>query len=108
LFACYGSDERLPVLDTPGVRHIVGDGSSQLALGDREMHALAFCGQCECLLPHPFMPAADSMRIARGPLQGLKGQVEKDGCDLLFVVSIQVIQRSFAIRVQANDLEFGG
>jgi hypothetical protein len=34
--------------------------------------------------------------------------VEKDGYDLLFVVDIQVIQRAFAIPVQASDLEFCG
>jgi hypothetical protein len=34
--------------------------------------------------------------------------MEKDGYDLLFVVDIQVIQRAFAIPVQASDLEFCG
>jgi hypothetical protein len=38
----------------------------------------------------------------------LKGYVEKDGYDPLFVVDIQVIQRAFAIPVQASDLEFCG
>jgi transcription antitermination factor NusG len=108
LFVSVGVDERIPVLHTPGVRHIVGDGSSPLALDDHEMHALGICGQCASLLPHPFLCTANMVCIKRGPLQGLKGYVEKDGHDLLFVVNIQVIQRAFAIPVQASDLEFGG
>jgi transcriptional antiterminator RfaH len=108
LFVCVGADERIPVLHTRGVRHIVGNGSSPLTLDDHEMRALSICGQCEWLLPHPFLCPANMICIQRGPLQGLKGYVEKDGCDLLFVVNIQVIQRAFAIPVQASDLELGG
>jgi transcriptional antiterminator RfaH len=108
LFVCVEVDERIPVLHTRGVRHIVGDGSSPLALDDHEMHALSICGQCACLLPHPFLCAANTVSIKRGPLQGLKGYVEKDGYDLLFVVNIKVIQRAFAIPVQASDLELSG
>jgi len=38
----------------------------------------------------------------------LKGYVEKDGCDLMVVVNIHLIQRSFAIRLQARDLGLAG
>jgi transcription antitermination factor NusG len=106
LFVCIGTDERIPVLHTPGVRHIVGDGSSPLALDDHEIHALRICGQCESLLPHPFLCPTNTICITHGPFQGLKGYLEKDGCDLMFAVNIHLIQKSFAIRVQNNGLEF--
>jgi transcription antitermination factor NusG len=105
LFVCVGADERIPVLVTPGVRHIIGEGSSALALDDHEMHALGICGQCEWLLRHPFLSTVNTVCITRGPLQGLKGQVERVGRNLLFVVSFQVIQRSFAFRVRADDIK---
>jgi transcription termination/antitermination protein NusG len=108
LFVRIGRDQRIPVLHTPGVRHIVGAGSSPLPLDEQEMHALGICSQCAWLLPHPFRCVDNTVRIAHGPLQGLKGYARMDACDLLFVVNIQVIQRSFAIRLQPSDLEFEG
>jgi hypothetical protein len=41
LFVCFGIDERIRVLQTSGVSHIVGNGLSPLMLDDQEMHALA-------------------------------------------------------------------
>ena len=40
LFVCFGADERVRVLQSAGVVHIVGNGSSPLSLDDHEMHAL--------------------------------------------------------------------
>jgi hypothetical protein len=40
--------------------------------------------------------------------KGSKATYEKDGCDLMFVVNIHLIQRSFAVRVQPSDLELAG
>jgi len=42
------------------------------------------------------------------PFRGVKGCVEQHGDDLSFVVTIQLIQRSFAIRVDIGDLELAG
>lgn len=104
LFVHFGIDERIRVLQTPGVLHIVGNGLSPLMLDDHDIHALRMGGQCASLQPHPFLSADNIVCITRGPLQGLEGYVEKDGCDLIFVVNIHSIQRSFSIRVEATDL----
>ena len=104
LFVSFEVDERVRVLQTAGVVHIVGNGSSPLLLDDHEMDALRIGGQCASLRPHPFLFADNTVCIKRGPLQGLEGYVEKDGCDLRFVVNIHLIQRSYSISVQASDL----
>ena len=56
----------------------------------------------------PFYPPGDTVCIKRGPFQGVKGHVQRDRGNLTFVVTIQLIQRSFAIGVQACDLELAG
>ena len=104
LFVCFGADERVRVLQSAGVVHIVGNGSSPLSLDDHEMHALRIGSQCASVRPHPFSSAGSTLRIKSGPLRGLEGYVEKDGCDLKFVVNIHLIQRSYSISVQASDL----
>ena len=108
VFVCLGDGERLPVVQTSGVVYIVGNGSSPLPLDDHEMHALRLGAQRASLMPRPFLCAGDTVCITRGPFRGVKGYVEGDGSDLTFVVTIQLIQRSFAIRVQTSDLELAG
>jgi transcription antitermination factor NusG len=93
------------VLQTSGVVYFVGNGTSPSPLDDHEMHALQVGAQRASLMPHSLLSTGDTVCITRGPFQGVKGHVERDGGDLTFVVTIQLIQRSFGIRVQADDLE---
>jgi transcription antitermination factor NusG len=110
VFVCIGDGEWLPVVQTSGVVYIVGNGSSPIPLDDHEMHALRVGAQRASLMPRPFLSpcAGDMVRITHGPLRGVKGYVEQDGSDLTFVVTIQLIQKSFAINVHACDLELAG
>jgi transcriptional antiterminator NusG len=105
VFVYLAENERLPVLQTLGVVYFVGNGSAPSPLNDHEMHVLRVGAQRASLAPHPFVSAGSNVCITRGPFRGVKGYVEEDGDDLTFVVTIQLIQRSFAIRVQADDLE---
>jgi transcription antitermination factor NusG len=105
LFVCVDANERLPVVQTSGVVYLVGNGASPLPVDDQEMHALRVSSQCDSLSPHPLVSAGDTVCIKRGPFQGIRGHVQGDHGDLTFVVTIQLIQKSFSIRVQADDLE---
>jgi transcription termination/antitermination protein NusG len=105
VFARLGVGEQLPVLQTLGVVHIVGNGTSPLPLDDHEMHALRIGAERASLVPRSFPGAGDTVRITRGPFRGVKGVVDRTGDDLMFVVSIRLIQRSFAVRVQSADIE---
>jgi transcription antitermination factor NusG len=105
VFVRLGVDERLPVLQTSGVVYFVGNGAAPSPLDDHEMHALRLGAQRASLMPHTYLSTGDSVCITRGPFRGVRGYVEQDGGDLTFVVTIQLIQKSFAIRVQADDLE---
>ena len=105
VFVCLGADERLPVLQTSGVVYFVGSGGAPSALGDHEIHALRVGAQRAALVPRPFPATGDTVCITRGPFRGVKGCVEHNGDDLTLVVTIQLIHKSFAVRVQAADLE---
>jgi transcription antitermination factor NusG len=105
VFVCLEANERLPVLQTAGVVYFVGNGTAPSPLDDHEIHAMRIGAQRASLMPHPFLGAGDTVCITRGPFRGVKGYVEQHGNGLTFVVTIRLIQRSFAIRVQADDLE---
>ena len=108
LFVCVDANERLPVVQTAGVVSIVGNGTSPVPVDDQEIHALRIGAQRASLMPHPVPRAGDTVCIKRGPFQGVRGHVQRDRGNLTFVVTIQLIQRSFAIGVQACDLELAG
>jgi len=108
VFVCVDANERLPVVQTTGVVYIVSNGTAPLAVDDQEMHALRIGAQRASLSPHPLPSAGDTVCIKRGPFQGVRGHVQQDRGNLTFVVTIQLIQRSFAIGVQACDLELAG
>jgi transcription antitermination factor NusG len=105
IFVSVDASERLPLVQTTGVIYIVGSGATPLPVDDQEMHALRIGAQCASLSPHPLPSPGDTVRIKRGPFQGVRGHVQHDRGNLTFVVTIQLIQRSFAIGVQACDLE---
>jgi transcriptional antiterminator RfaH len=100
--------ERLPVMQTAGVVYVVGNGKSPLPVDDQEMHALRIGAQHASLSPHPPVSAGDTVSITRGPFRGVRGRVQQDKGNLQLVVTIQLIQKSFAINVHACDLELAG
>jgi transcriptional antiterminator NusG len=108
VFVCVDANERLPVVQTAGVVYIVGNGKVPLSIDDQEIHALRVGAQRSSLSPHPPVSAGDTVCITRGPFQGVRGHVQRDRGNLTFVVTIQLIQKSFAIGVQACDLELAG
>jgi transcription antitermination factor NusG len=108
VFVCFDANERLPVIQTAGVVYIVGNGSSPLPVDDQEIHALRVGTQHASLSPHPPVSVGDAVCIKRGPFQGVRGHVQRDRGNLTFVVTIQLIQKSFAIGIQACDLELAG
>jgi transcription antitermination factor NusG len=108
IFVCLGTDEQLPVMQTAGVVYIVGNRTSPLPVDDQEMHALRMGAQYASLSPHPPVSQGDTVCIARGPFQGVRGRVLQTDRNLTLVVTIQLIHSSFAIEVRACDLELAG
>lgn len=108
VFVCFDANERLPVMQTAGVVYIVGNGATPLPVDDHEMHALRVGTQHASLSPHPPVSAGDTVCITSGPFKGVRGRVQESGENLKFVVTIELIQRSFAIDVHACDLELAG
>jgi transcription antitermination factor NusG len=108
VFVCLDANERLPVMQTAGVVYIVGNGTLPLPVDDQEMHALRVGSQHASLSPYPPVSEGDTVCITSGPFKGVTGRVQETGGNLRFVVTIQLIQRSFAIDVHACDLELAG
>ncbi len=113
LFSCYvfvklipSNDERLRVLFVDGGLKFVGPGGQGTPIPDEQIQAIRTL--MEEQLPysfHPFLKIGQRVRIRSGALQGVEGiLVSRVGARSL-VISLDVIQRSLAVRIEGYDIE---
>jgi transcription termination/antitermination protein NusG len=97
--------DRLRVVQIPSVVRLVGFGGLPTALPDREMDIMR-SGLCQSLRaePHPFLTVGRRVRITSGPFAGLEGILKRKKSNPRVVVSLELIQRSVAVDVDAADV----
>ena len=97
--------ERLRVVQIPSVVRLVGFNGTPAALPDTEIEIMR-SGLSERLRaePHPFFTAGRRVRIIAGPFRGLEGVLKKKKNNLRVVVSLNLIERSIAVDVDAADV----
>jgi transcription antitermination factor NusG len=97
---------RVPVLRTNGVKNFVGVRGTGIPIPKHEIEAIqAIFGQGVRAEPHPFLRIGQRVRICGGSLDGVEGILQEQNSDLSLVVSVELIQRSLAIRVTGYELE---
>jgi transcription antitermination factor NusG len=113
LFSCYAfvrmagtSEERLKVLRTPGVLAFVGSERQGTPIPDEQIENLkkAISGKNPCIA-HPFVAAGRRVRLRGGSLDGVEGILVRQGDDHSLIVSVELLQRSVAIRVEGYGVE---
>jgi len=113
LFSCYAFvrtvqtvEERLKILQTPGVLGFVGSERQGTSIPDEQIESLrkAISEKVPCL-PHPFISVGKRVRIRGGSLDGVEGILMLQGRDQRLVISVELLQRSVSIRVQGYDIE---
>ena len=114
MFSCYAFvrivhtvEERLKVLRTPGVLGFVGCERQGTPIPDEQIESLrtAISENIPCF-PHAFISAGRRVRIRGGSLDGVEGILERHGADQSLVVSVELLRRSVAIRVQGYEIEW--
>ena len=97
--------DRLQVIQVPGVVRLVGFGEQPVPLADAEVEGLreALAGGL-CAEPHRFLKTGQRVRIVSGPLAGREGILKRWKGDMRVLLSIELIQRSILIDVDASAL----
>jgi len=113
LFSCYvfvrmapGGKERLRVCSTDGVLQIVGPRGAGLAIPEEQIEAVRLLLAEQ--LPwssHPFLKIGQRVRIRGGAMDGVEGILLARNGDRTLVVSVDVIQRSLAVRIEGYHIE---
>jgi len=106
VFVHLALQNRLRILQIPGVAHIVGFGGHAAPLADEDVARLHAClDQGLRAQPHPFLQVGRRVRVRSGPLAGLEGIIVRRKNAARFVISFALIQRSIAVELDCAALE---
>jgi transcription antitermination factor NusG len=113
LFPCYGflqiepsSKTRLTVLRTPGVLGFVGARHGPSPIPNAEIEQVRkVLEQSVPVSPYPFLRVGQRVRIRGGALDGVEGIWQGQKSNGTLVISVSLIQRSFAISIDGYAVE---
>ena len=98
--------DRLGILQTPGIVHLVGFGGQPAALPQEDIQAIQNCLSHGLQVePHPYLRVGHRVQVKRGPLQGLEGIVVRRKNRSCFILSFDLLQRAVAIEMNAMDFQ---
>lgn len=98
--------ERLRVLQISSVVRLVGFGGLPVPLPDEEMELMrSGLAQSAGAEPHRFLTVGRRVRITAGPFAGLEGVMKRRKSGLRVVISLELIQRSIMVDVDACDVK---
>jgi len=113
LFSCYvfarmapGAKDHQQVCRTHGVLQVVGSRGEGIPIPDEQIEAIRTLLTEQ--LPwsdHPFLKIGQRVRICGGSLDGIEGILLARNGDRTLVVSVDVIQRSIAVRIEGYHVE---
>lgn len=94
--------DRLRVLQIPSVANLVSCNGTPAALAEAEIEALKASLKLGVqAAPHPYLTVGQWVRVTAGPLAGLEGIVIRSKKQLRFVISLDAIQRSIRLDIDA-------
>jgi transcription antitermination factor NusG len=103
LFCQFDADQRLPIISTPGVVHVVGVGKKPVAIDNQEMEAISTIVRSGGpAMPWPFLQVGERVLVERGPLAGLEGILVSLKSSCRIVVTISLLQRSIAVEIERD------
>lgn len=103
VFCRFDPCDRLPILTTPGLVHIVGIGKTPVPVDDQEIEAIhAIIRSGLAAEPWPFVKVGNLVRINHGALCGLEGILLEFKKRHRLLVSVTLLQRSVAVEIDRD------
>jgi transcription antitermination factor NusG len=100
VFCRFNALFRLPIMTTPGITQILGNGNSPTPLQESEISSLQTAVKAQVpIAPFPYLQIGQRVRIEEGVLAGVEGIVIKLKQPLRLVLSISLLQRSVLLEV---------
>ena len=100
VFSRFDLNARLPVLECPGVVHLVSIGGAPAPIPEEELQAVRRMIDAKLPIePYPFLRAGQKIRVDRGPLAGVEGVVVKLKNAFRLVAAVTLLQRSISVEI---------
>ncbi len=114
LFGCYvfakfdpsNAQDRTRICRTEGVLQLLGMRGEAIPIPDQQIDAVRILVNEQ--LPfseHPFLKIGERVRVRGGAMDGIEGILVGRNGDRTLVVSVDVIQRSLAVRIEGYRVE---
>lgn len=109
IFCRLNPENRLPVLQIPGVLGIVSSGKALLEVDPKEMEAIRIAVASKAHMePIPHLVVGNKVRLKSGPLAGLEGVLERIQNQTRLILSVAMLNRSVSVEVQPDDIVLQG
>jgi len=105
LFVRTGRNISSQLLEVPGLLAFVSLGRTAVPIPDAEIDLLRKQLPLRKIEPHPYLAVGTKVKIASGPLAGACGILLRKKSGLRVVLSVDLIQQSVAVEVDANEIE---
>lgn len=111
IFSCYlfvyiPLCERLKILETDGVVHLVSFNGHPSPIPEKQINSIRFIiEKIRSVKQVNFFVPGKKVRIRQGILKGIEGFLIRDNNNHRFVIAIDTINQGISIDIDANDLE---
>ena len=97
---------RLEVLKAHGAVQLVGNSNGPVPIPEEQVARVKRFVEvglkCD---PHPYLKIGKKVRVTEGPLEGLEGILVRTKNRSLFVISVEMIQRSVSVELEGWKIE---
>ena len=98
--------DRVAVLQTNGITRFVGMRGQGVSIPDQQMQTIRAVISSGVTVDHcPFLEVGKHVRICSGSLMGVEGVLVAKNEDLSLVISVELIRRSFTVRITGFHVE---
>jgi transcription antitermination factor NusG len=105
VFVRVALEQKRSVLVVPGVVRLVGFDQTPMPVPDEEIETLRSVLKNRLSAePHPYLKTGRRVRVVRGALEGMQGILVRKKGRFRLLLSIDLIQRSAMIEVDAHDV----
>jgi transcription elongation factor/antiterminator RfaH len=111
LFPCYlfvrtNADQKLEILNTPGVFWLVENGGRACPVPESDIESVQkLVRSCSSVRPHPYLRNGDRVRIRTGALAGIEGILTRTKNQHRVVISVDLLSKSLSVEVDLSVLE---
>jgi transcription antitermination factor NusG len=103
-FARFALDDRLPILQTPGVVHIIGSVNPEPIPEDELAAIKAVSDSARHTEPCEYLVTGTWVEVIRGPLAGIRGELVRTAQHDGLVIRARLIQQAAMVHIDRSEV----